>query len=33
MKKYFLVGGGTGGHCIPMSVLYSEIIKKMNAIF
>ena len=28
MKKFFLVGGGTGGHCIPMSVLYSEIIKK-----
>ncbi len=28
MKKYFLVGGGTGGHCIPMSVLYSEIIKE-----
>ena len=28
MKKFFLVGGGTGGHCIPMSVLYSEIIKE-----
>ena len=28
MKKFFLVGGGTGGHCIPISVLYSEIIKK-----
>ena len=28
MKKFFLVGGGTGGHCIPMSVLYSEIIRK-----
>ncbi len=28
MKKFFLVGGGTGGHCIPMSVLHSEIIKK-----
>ena len=28
MKKFFLVGGGTGGHCIPIGVLYSEIIKK-----
>ena len=24
MKKLFLVGGGTGGHCIPINVVYSE---------
>ena len=24
MKKIFLVGGGTGGHCIPINVVYSK---------
>ena len=24
MKKLFLVGGGTGGHCIPINVVYSQ---------
>ena len=24
MKKLFLVGGGTGGHCIPINVVYSK---------
>ena len=24
MKKLFLVGGGTGGHCIPINVVHSQ---------
>ena len=30
MKKLFLVGGGTGGHCIPMSVVYSQSPRKYD---
>ena len=28
MKRVFLVGGGTGGHCIPMSVVYMQAPKR-----
>mgnify|MGYP001474170149 CR=1 FL=1 len=28
MKRVFLIGGGTGGHCIPMSVVYMQAPKR-----
>ena len=28
MNKVFLVGGGTGGHCLPMLTVYNEFKKK-----
>ena len=28
MKKIFLIGGGTGGHCLPMLSVYNEFKKK-----
>ena len=32
MNRYVLIGGGTGGHCIPMNVLYDYIIKDSQCI-
>ena len=32
MNRYILIGGGTGGHCIPMNVLYDYIIKDSQCI-
>ena len=28
MIKILLIGGGTGGHCLPMNVLYHDLLKK-----